>query len=165
MRATSAWLRPSTTTAVMTNRAFDMPEHQGSGLSYLLRDVFPMSRTRTPSAALWSRVNLPGRCWRSSRRGFKDIFGKPIRRIAGMGVTPVRTTNPRRDPKLFGTSSHDVGDFPRGEGKQPRPPEPQPFARAWIQFSMALVMVTEVNRAISPAATGRDAEDAVPLTP
>jgi hypothetical protein len=30
-------------TAVMTNRAFDMPDHQRSPVSYVPRDPFPMS--------------------------------------------------------------------------------------------------------------------------
>src|SRR5664280_3470816 len=31
----------------MTNRAFDMPDHQGTGVSYVLRDPFPMSWAHT----------------------------------------------------------------------------------------------------------------------
>jgi hypothetical protein len=42
-RATSAWDRPSTTTAVITNRTRDMPESQARDLSYALRHAVPIS--------------------------------------------------------------------------------------------------------------------------
>jgi hypothetical protein len=42
--ATSACERPSTTTPVITSRAFDMAEHRTpTDVSYVLRDAFPMS--------------------------------------------------------------------------------------------------------------------------
>ena len=46
--ATSAWVRPSVMTAVMTSLAFDMTEHRTHDrVSYVLRHGFPMSWTRT----------------------------------------------------------------------------------------------------------------------
>ena len=49
-RATSPWLRPSTTTAVMTRRAFDTARPCRPGHSYVLRHAIRMSCGWTPRA-------------------------------------------------------------------------------------------------------------------
>ena len=50
-RATSAWERPSSTTAVMINRFFDTPAHDHQTVSYDATDGFPMSWDSTPPPA------------------------------------------------------------------------------------------------------------------
>src|SRR5215211_1993244 len=49
--ATSATGRPSTTTAVITRRAFDTPHLKHGCVAYVLRHLSPMSRNRIPPGA------------------------------------------------------------------------------------------------------------------